>query len=69
MSDPNQSQTTDPEFTYPPRADLLWLCTHPFHSLRMTEIEGLFVPIIVDENGNGPVIVAGWDQLSPKGLS
>lgn len=32
----------------PTDADLLWLCQHPRHSLAMVEIEGGFVPLIVD---------------------
>lgn len=40
----------------PTDADLLWLCQHPRHSLAMVEIEGGFVPLIVDERGEGPVI-------------
>jgi hypothetical protein len=40
----------------PTQADLIWLCRHPHHTLVMVEIEGVFVPIILNENGDGPVI-------------
>ncbi len=40
----------------PTIADVEWLCTHPKHSLIMIEIDEVFVPMIVDENGSGPVI-------------
>ncbi len=40
----------------PSDADLLWLCRHPRHSLVMVEIEGGFVPLIVDERGAGPIV-------------
>lgn len=43
----------------PTEADLVWLCLHPGHSLAMVEIEGVFVPVIQDENGEGPVIFSG----------
>jgi hypothetical protein len=36
--------------------DLEWLCAHPDHSMIMIEVEEVFVPMIVDENGQGPVI-------------
>jgi uncharacterized protein (DUF427 family) len=40
----------------PSEDDIVWLCQHPQHRLAMVEIEGAFVPMIVDEDGDGPVI-------------
>jgi hypothetical protein len=40
----------------PTQTDLIWLCRHPRHTLCMVEIEGVFVPMILNENGEGPVI-------------
>lgn len=40
----------------PTMLDLEWLCAHPNHSMIMTEIDEVFVPMIVDENRKGPVM-------------
>jgi len=40
----------------PTIADLEWLCAHPDHSMVMIEVEGVFVPLIQDEQKRGPVI-------------
>jgi hypothetical protein len=48
----------------PTMVDLEWLCSHPEHSMIMTKIDEVFVPMIVDENGQGPVIPAD-NHLTP----
>ena len=40
----------------PTIADIEWLCANPRHAMIMVEIDEVFVPLIVDENGDGPVI-------------
>lgn len=41
---------------FPTRADLIWLCRNPGHSLAMVEINGVFVSMIVNEASEGPII-------------
>lgn len=45
----------------PTIADIEWLCAHPGHTISMIEIEGVFVPLIADETGSGPII-PNWEN-------
>ena len=46
----------------PTMLDLEWLCAHPRHSMIMVEIEEVFVPMIVNEDGEGPVIPSATEE-------
>jgi hypothetical protein len=59
-------EVLDPQIVgRPTETDLRWLCRHPKHALIMVEIEGVYVPVIVDELGQeGPIDI----RLSKKAI-